>query len=179
MRLTVIRYVCLLVVALLASEAQPSDHPFKALGLIKRAPVQPAPDFTVPAPDGASIALADYAGKVVFINFWATWCAPCRLEMPAMERLYKQFKEAGLVVVAISFDAEGEPVVTPFVRENGFTFPVGLDPRMALAKRYGVRGLPSSFLIDRDGNLVAQAIGPRDWDGEDAHALIALLLDRG
>ncbi|MFQ5830712.1 MAG: peroxiredoxin family protein [Candidatus Methylomirabilia bacterium] len=179
MRLRVICYVCALVVVLLGSEVHSSGDPYKALGLIRPAPVQPAPEFTVPDPNGASVALADYRGKVVFINFWATWCPPCLREMPAMERLYKRFRDQGFVIVAISFDAEGGPVVRPFVTEHGFTFPVGLDPKMALVERYGVRGLPSSFLIDRDGNLVAQAIGPRDWDGKAAQALIELLLERG
>jgi len=93
-----------------------------------------------------------------------------------MERLYRRYKEKGLVVVALSVDAEGAPVVIPFVKEHHFSFPVGLDPKMAVAEKYGVRALPSSFLINRKGQLAALALGPRQWDEKPAHALIELLL---
>jgi thiol-disulfide isomerase/thioredoxin len=113
---------------------------------------------------------------VVFLNFWATWCPPCREEMPAMERLYQRYKDKGFVVLAVSMDSEGGPIVVPFVKERGLTFPIGVDPKMALADRYGVRALPSSFLVDRKGNVAALALGPREWNGKAAHALIESLL---
>lgn len=148
----------------------------KSLDLIKPSRAQAAKDFIVPSPNGGALRLADFKGKVVFLNFWATWCPPCKEEMPAMERLYQRYKGQGFAVLAVSVDAEGAPVVTPFVKEHKLTFPIGLDPKMALAERYGVRALPTSFLVDRKGTLVALALGPREWNGKPAHALIESLL---
>jgi len=93
-----------------------------------------------------------------------------------MERLYQRHKDKGPVVVAVSIDAE-MGVIPPFVKQNKLTFPVGHDPKMALAERYGVRALPSSFLIDRRGNLAALAIGPRAWDTKPSYAVVESLLD--
>ena len=93
-----------------------------------------------------------------------------------MERLYGRFRERGLVVVAISVDADGEAAVVPFVKRQGFTFPVALDPRRRIADAYAVRGLPSTVLLDRSGRVVARAFGPREWDGPPAQALIEGLL---
>jgi peroxiredoxin len=163
------------VLLLLPRVAQAQD-PHKALDLIRPNRVQAAKDFSVPAPDGRTLRLADYKGKVVFLNFWATWCPPCREEMPAMERLYQRYKDKGLVVLAVSVDAEGAAVVVPFVRERGLTFSIGLDPKMALAERYGVRALPSSFLLDKKGTVAALALGPREWNGKAAYALMEALL---
>lgn len=93
-----------------------------------------------------------------------------------MERLYQRYKDRGFVILALSVDTEGAPLVVPFVKEYKLTFPVGLDPKMAIAERYGVRGLPTSFLVDRRGGLVALALGPREWNGKAAHALVETLL---
>jgi len=170
---------CLLALSALpwpARAAPEVSDPFKALELIRPSRVQAAKEFTVPTPDRKSLRLSDSKGKVVLLNFWATWCPPCLEEMPAMERLYQRYKGKGLVVVALSVDADGATAVIPFVREHKLSFPVGLDPKTAVAERYGVRALPSTFLVDRNGNLAALAIGPREWDGPSAHALIELLL---
>ncbi len=173
----------LLIVSLLSVFLTPdlasSEDPFKALELIKPSRVQAAREFTVASPDGRSVKLADYSGKVVFLNFWATWCLPCREEMPTMERLYQRFKERGLVILAISVDAEGAQVVIPFVKEHKLTFPIGLDPEMTLAERYRVRAIPSSFLVDKKGHVAGLALGPREWDSKAAHALIEFLLKPG
>lgn len=165
-----------LALALAAGPALAAGDPVAALSLMSPKPLKPAREFRVPAPDSGAVALADYKGKVVFLNFWATWCKPCEEEMPGMERLYKKFKDRGLVVVAISEDADGAGAVSPFVKKHGLTFPVGLDPKMQLAASYGVWALPSTFIIDRQGNRAHFANGPRDWDGPAAHALFDALL---
>ena len=95
-----------------------------------------------------------------------------------MERLYRRYKDRGLVVLAVSVDAEGAAVVTPFVAQQQLSYPIGLDPKMAVAGTYGVRGLPSSFFVDQQGRLVASAVGPREWDSKDADALVESLLRR-
>ncbi len=165
----------LCVVAVLAPGPAAAQDPFKALDLIKPPRVRRAADFVTPSPDGRPVRLADYRGKVIFLNFWATWCPPCREEMPAMERLYQRYKAKGFVVLAVSVDSD-IVVVPPFVKQNKLTFPIGHDPKMALAERYGVRALPSSILIDKRGNLSALAIGPRAWDTTPSYAVIESLL---
>jgi len=147
----------------------------KELDLIKPARQKQADDFKVPTPGGEIFRLADQRGKVVMVNFWATWCPPCLEEMPAMERLYRKHKDAGFTLVAVSVDADAKKV-TPFVSEHKLTMPIGLDPKMELANTYGVRALPSSFVIGRDGNLAALAIGPRHWDNDAAHSLVEGML---
>jgi peroxiredoxin len=149
----------------------PLAEAMKALDLVKPARAKLADDFTVPTPSGETFHLAAQRGKVVMINFWATWCPPCLEEMPAMERLYRRQKDGGFTLLAISVDTDPKKV-TPFLREHQLTFPVGLDPKMQLANTYAVRALPSSFMVGRDGTLVALALGPRQWDGDAAHSLI-------
>ena len=153
-----------------------AQDPYKALDLIKPSRLQAAKELGVPSLNGKTLRLADYRGKVVFLNFWATWCPPCKEEMPAMERLYQRYRDKGLVVLAVSVDSEGAPIVVPFVKEYKLTFPIGLDPKMTVADRYGVRGLPTSFLVNKTGTLVALALGPREWDGKAGQALIESLL---
>jgi peroxiredoxin len=153
----------------------PLAEAIKELDLIKPARQKLADDFTVATPGGDKFRLADQRGKVVMVNFWATWCPPCLEEMPAMERLYRKHKDAGFTLVAISVDADPKKV-TPFVTEHKLTMPIGVDPKMDLASTYGVRALPSSFVVARDGNLAALAIGPRHWDNEAAHALVEGML---
>jgi peroxiredoxin len=126
--------------------------------------------------NGQPARLSDLRGKVVVLNFWATWCPPCKEEMPSMDRLYKRYKDHGFTIAAISIDGGGIQAVAAFVKKLGLTFPIGLDPTLDVANRYTVRALPSSFLIDREGNMVAVALGPRDWDGIAARAVVEVLL---
>jgi len=96
--------------------------------------------------------------------------------MPGMERLHRAYKDRGLVVLAVSLDSQGASVVNPFVRKLGLTFPVALDPKMAVRERYGVWAVPSTFIIDRAGKRVLFANGSREWDSKAAHALMESLL---
>ncbi len=145
------------------------------LDLIKPARQKMADDFTLPTPAGATFKLSDHRGKVILINFWATWCPPCLQEMPAMERLYRQHKDTGFEMVAVSVDADTAKV-KPFLAAHKFTFRVVMDPPMTLANTYGVRALPSSFIVDRKGTLAALAIGPRHWDNDASHSLVEALV---
>lgn len=114
---------------------------------------------------------------MVFLNFWATWCVPCRLEMPAMERLYREFKEKGFVVLTVNVQ-EGPRAVQAFIGELKLTFPVLVDRKGEAAIAYAVRGLPASYLIDRNQVIVGRAIGAREWDSKDVRGYIRSLLDR-
>jgi peroxiredoxin len=159
-----------------APAAGPSvDLALKHLDLIKPSRPKVAEDFALPTPDGLNFRLSEQRGKVVLVNFWATWCPPCLEEMPAMERLWRRHKDAGFVLVAISLDADPKKV-PPFVSARKFSFPVALDPKMAVAEKYGVRALPSSFVIDRQGVMAGVALGPRSWDDSAAHGLVQAML---
>jgi peroxiredoxin len=143
----------------------------RELDLIKPARTKRAEDFSLNTPGSGKFRLFDHHGQVVLINFWATWCPPCLEEMPAMDRLYRQHRDGGFTLVAVSVDADSK-LVAPFVTARKFSFPVALDPSMKMANTYGVRALPSSFIVARDGTLAALAIGPRHWDNDAAHSLI-------
>jgi peroxiredoxin len=118
-----------------------------------------AADFTLTDLEGKPWSLQGLHGKVVLVNFWATWCPPCRKEMPDLEMLYKQFKDQGLLILAIS--DEDISKVKPFIAEHNTTYPVLLDPESNVHKLFVVEGIPKSFLYDRDGKLVAEAIDMR------------------
>lgn len=149
---------------------------FKELDLIRPSRPTAAADFTVPSLTGSPLRLSDFKGKVVFLNFWATWCPPCKEEMPSMERLYRRYQDKGFTILAVSIDSGGPAPVAAFVKTFRLTFPIGLDPKLSVANQYAVRGLPATFLIDRKGTVAAVAIGPRDWDNKAAHAAIETLL---
>jgi peroxiredoxin len=147
------------------------DVALKELDLIRPVKMKAVDDFTLPMPDGKTFRLADYHGKVVFLNFWATWCEPCKEEMPAMERLWLRHKDRGFVMVGVSLDSNLK-AVPAFVAQHKLTFPIALDPKMDVANTYGVRALPTSFIVDREGKMTALALGPRPWDNDAAHSLV-------
>lgn len=124
-----------------------------------------APDFTFSDMNGKPVTLSQHRGKVVFLNIWATWCGPCRIEMPAMEKLYQKFKKKDFVILAISIDRQGESVVRPFINELGISFPILLSPDGSIQKMFMVNALPASFIINKSGLIVAEVIGARDWFG--------------
>ena len=152
------------------------DEAIKELDLIRPPRPKVADDFTIGTASGKTFKLSAQRGRPVFINFWATWCPPCLEEMPALERLWRAQKD-GFVMLAVTVDANPK-LAAPFIERHGFTFTVGLDPEMEVANTYGVRALPSSFVIDRDGRLAAVAVGPRVWDNLAAHTLIERLVSR-
>jgi cytochrome c biogenesis protein CcmG, thiol:disulfide interchange protein DsbE len=154
------------------------DPLYAALGM--RRPTEPAaaPDFTLLSLDGQPAQLREFRGKLVLLNFWATWCAPCLHEMPSMERLYQTFKQTDFVLLAVSMDRQGEAVAKPFADNLKLTFPILLDNTSEVSRQYSVRGLPTTYLIDPDGLLIGVVIGARDWYKAEAKALIAGLLRR-
>jgi len=124
----------------------------------------PAPGFELPVLGGGpSLSLASLRGKVVLLNFWATWCKPCEDEMPAMERLYQALAPDGFELLAVSVDEQPDAVAL-FQQRLGLSFPVLLDPERRISDVYQSYKFPESWLIDADGVLVARFVGPRDWD---------------
>jgi len=124
-----------------------------------------APDFTFPDSNGESVSLSQFRGKIVFLNIWATWCGPCRVEMPAMEKLYQKFKNEDFVILAVSIDRQGKSIAMPFVKELGITFPILFSPDSAILDIYMVNALPTSYIIDKKGNIVTHVLGGRNWFG--------------
>ncbi len=128
---------------------------------------------------GDSVSMASLRGKVVFLNIWATWCAPCREEMPSMEKLYEQLRgNKGFVMLAVSQDSGSRDEVAAYVKKHGYKFDVLLDPQNAVAEAYKVSGVPETFIIDRQGRIVAHHSGAFDWSQKAiADALEELLQD--
>ena len=135
-----------------------------------------APDFTLVNMQGERVSLSDYRGQVVVINFWATWCPPCREEKPTMESLYQQFKNDGLVFLAVNVEADGHQVVSQYLLRQSYTFPILLDGKAEVQGLYGVFRYPESYIIDRDGTVVEHIIGSRDWMQNPTYRMIESLL---
>lgn len=138
-----------------------------------------APDFTLPDTDGNPVRLADLRGKVVLLNFWATWCPPCREEMPSMQSLWEALAEDAFVMLAVNV---GEDDYDVFAFANEFpaplTFPILMDRNSTLLRDYPVIGLPTSFIIDKEGNMAYKTVGGREWDDPEVHAILRQLMRR-
>lgn len=119
-------------------------------------------DFTLPLLDGGERSLSGYRGKVVILNFWATWCPPCRAEMPSMENLYKRLHGQGLEILAVDL-REDKASVQQFIADGHYTFPVLLDEGGKLGSKFGVTAIPASFILDRDGMIIAKIVGSINW----------------
>jgi len=124
-----------------------------------------APDFTLPDDDGNTHRLSDYRGKVVVLNFWATWCPPCRYEMPSMERAHKKVQGENIVLLAVNV-GESEDKVFEFTGQYPVSFQLLLDTDGTVIRKYPVIGLPTTFVIDPRGVVTHRAIGGREWDDE-------------
>jgi cytochrome c biogenesis protein CcmG, thiol:disulfide interchange protein DsbE len=119
-----------------------------------------APDINLKTPTGEVIKLSDLRGQAVLINLWATWCPPCRAEMPAIQKLYEEYQDQGFTVLAINMTFQDDPLaVVPFMLENGLTFPLLLDETGQAAASYELRSLPSSYFIDREGIIQDVVVG--------------------
>ena len=121
-------------------------------------PGQTPPEFVLPDLDGNDVTLADFEGKVVILDLWATWCPPCRKEIPFLVSLYEQYKDQGLVVVGVGLDQGGASVIAPFVEENGVTYPI-LVGDQTISQSYKVSGIPMTLIIDRDGIVASKDVG--------------------
>ncbi len=135
-----------------------------------------APDFKIKNLKGGLNALSDFKGKVVLINFWATWCAPCRSEMPSMEALYRGYRRSDFEILAVSIDTMGEPPVRAFIEEFGFSFPVLIDTQYVVNDRYDVRVVPTTILVSRKGMIAHRLLGAKDWTDPALRTLIDQLV---
>jgi peroxiredoxin len=134
-----------------------------------------APEFILSDPYGKSFSLSAYRGKVVLLNFWATWCPPCRAEMPALNRLYRERKDRGLEILAVSTDKSVSDI-HKFLGKNKVDFPILVDSDLSTAKLYKVFSMPTTFLIDRNGIIVEKFYGEYDWTEPETRGIIDKLL---
>ncbi|ALA57144.1 peroxiredoxin family protein [Nitrospira moscoviensis] len=135
-----------------------------------------APNFQLRDLAGNLVSLSQLRGKIVLLNFWATWCGPCRVEMPAMEQLYRAFPRKEFEILAVSTDPQGAAVTRPFQQKMGFTFPILHDSEYRVGLAYGARTLPMTFMVDRQGVIRQKIFGARDWDSPEARELIQTLM---
>jgi thiol-disulfide isomerase/thioredoxin len=136
-----------------------------------------APDVSVVSvATGNTLKLSDLKGKVVLLNFWATWCPPCREEIPSMMKLNTVMAGKPFQMVAISIDEDGKPAVESFFKESGLSLPAYLDESGASSKAYGITGVPESFIIDKQGVLVKKVIGGFAWDSPEAVSFLEGLM---
>jgi thiol-disulfide isomerase/thioredoxin len=151
---------------------------FTRAGLRPERELETLSGFSAPlanARSAGSVRLEDYRGKIVFLNLWATWCGPCRAEMPSMEKLYQRFKDRGLEILAVNIQ-EQKPDVEAFMRRNKLTFPAVLDADGRIANQYGVRGIPTSYILDRQGRVILRLVGSINWDRPEIFAAFEALL---
>ena len=177
--ITPFKFVSVLSCFLLIFSAQAAERQQPKLGywLTAISKPMPAPDFTLGDMDAKKFSIKDYRGKVILLNFWATWCPPCRREMPSMERLHKKFKGKDFIVLAVNqmeevdhvFAYTGELEVDP-------TFTILFDKDSNVSRAYGVLGLPTTYLIDKKGNIRFRAIGGREFDHPEVEKQILQLM---
>lgn len=136
-----------------------------------------SPDFTLKDLKGVEVTLKKFRGKVVLLNFWATWCSPCRIEIPSMVELYKKYKDRGLEIIGVNLDKLGKSEVEKFSLEHKINFPVLLNPAGNIAALYGVVALPTTIFLDRYGKIKGRISGAADWTAEANLKTVELLLE--
>lgn len=170
----------LLIVVILMSVALGACNRKESTGVagtpVAPAEQKPAPDIQVTALNGTPSKLSDLRGKVVMLNFWATWCPPCREEIPSMMKLNSAMAGKPFQMVAVSIDEGGKPAIDEFFRKSGYLLPAYLDPTGMAGKSYGITGVPETFIIDKNGVLMKKVIGPMAWDAPEVTAYLSELL---
>ena len=165
--------ICLAV----GTAAFPADDTFKRLRIGPVPAGTVAAPFEMPTLDGRHVASNDFAGKVVVLNFWATWCGPCKDEMPALDRLRKSLDQDTFTLLTVTADLQRDGI-GHFLRNLDVHLPVLFDEDQEVSRAYMVRALPTTIIINRDGTLLGRAVGPREWDSPDAVALMRWLMER-
>ena len=149
------------------------EDALRHLGMLPIEPVE-AEDFSLTDIEGETVRLSDYQGDVVFLNFWATWCGPCKEEMPLMESVYQDLQDDGFAILAVNFQ-ETVDMARDYINEYGYTYPVPVDETGEVSRRYSVRGLPTSYIINRDGRVIAAKAGQLVEDERSEEAFRAIV----
>ena len=160
-----------------AAHSPPNLDAFERAGVTEFKEGQRGPAFRLATLDGRHASLHEWADKAIVLNFWATWCQPCTLEMPTLEALWRTYRERGLIVIGIAVD-RGAPraLLDPYVKNLDLTFPILLDPEMSTANAWRVTGLPATFVIRPGGEVAGMAVGAREWNSREMQALLEVLL---
>jgi peroxiredoxin len=137
----------------------------------------PAPAFSLPDLSGRTVSSAEFTGKIVILSFGATWCTSCTAELKSLETLQARFPEE-LRVYFVALDGRGEKDVKPYMDKHSYRLPTLIDPRMTVAREHGIRWIPVTVIVDRQGTVVGRAIGPREWDEKEALELVQSLVKR-
>lgn len=161
----------------LSSPVWALQQAFENMGITKPRTERPAPDFSLQDINGNTVNLADFRGKAILLNFWATWCEACKEEMPSMQRLYETLSGQGVEVVAISIDRRNFDRIKEFAAQYKLTFPILWDPDQKVRKHYYIMGLPTTYLIGPEGKLRGFASGARAWDSPDSIRSLTSLKD--
>jgi thiol-disulfide isomerase/thioredoxin len=178
------KIICIVLISLMlfflhpfifGDRARADNRVMEELAIVRFEEKIKAQNFILTSLEGNEVSLEDYRGKIVLLNFWATWCPPCRAEMPSMEKLYKKFKDKDFTILAIDVQEDANSVKI-FREKYKLNFPILLDSDGSVQQFYGVISLPTTYLVDREGNIIGGAIGARDWANESAFLLINQLL---
>ncbi len=149
------------------------DH-FKGLKILKVSPKMPPSDLNIPDTDGAMVKLSDYTGKLVFINFWASWCRECVDEMPAIEKLHRQFLKKDLVVIGINLE-DDKAQIDWFYKRLELSFKTAMDKSGDIGRAFFIRAIPTSMIINKKGQIIGVAYGSRAWDSKESFAFFRFL----
>jgi len=149
---------------------------FKEMGVVEIPPAADPVEIQLKDQNGRMTSLSEFRGKIVFINFWTTWCLACVIEMPSMEKLHQKFKDKDFVMMGINLQ-ESDATVLKFFKEYKLTFTTLLDSTGDVGTVFRIRGIPTTFILDKNGIIIGKAMGPREWDSRDSFALFEYLTD--
>lgn len=150
------------------------DRLFRELSIIPMAEIPPPMDVDLEDLDGKHVRLSDYAGRIVLLSFWATWCPNCREEMPELEKAFRQFAGKGVTVVTVDLQ-ERTSVVAAYRRKNHLSYPILMDRSGSVGRSFGIRAIPTTYIVNRKGLLIGRVMGPREWSGKTGRDFLAAL----
>ena len=159
-------------------EADPkTERLFRKMRIIEVPHIPPPVDFSLLDINGQQFTLSDFKGKIVFLNFWTTWCPECRIEMPSMEKLYKRLNGQDFTMIAVNLQEPALRVKT-FLKKYPLTFTILLDSKGEIGPQFGIRAVPTTFILDKNGGIIGKALGSRQWDSKESMALFEHLINR-
>ena len=153
------------------------DRLFNKMNVLRMTAATESIHFELKDLNGSAVALSDYKGKIVFLNFWTTWCPTCRIEMPSMEKLHQKFKDQDFAMVTINLQ-ESASQVKSFFKEYKLTFTALLDSDGKVGIRFRINAIPTTYILDKEGRIIAKAIGPREWDSKKSIVLFEHLTNK-
>lgn len=159
------------------ADSQELDRLFRNLSILKVPNVTNPVEINLKNLNGNQVSISDFRGKIVFLNFWTTWCPTCRIEMPSMEKLHQKLQDKNFAMVAINLQ-ESASQVKKFFKEYKLTFMALLDETGDVGAGFGIRAIPTTFILDKTGRIIGKVFGPRQWDSQESVALFEHLTDK-